>query len=192
MSTVMVFPAAIRTNRLLLRSWRPGDARRLKEAIDANLAHLQAWLPWAVEEPSPPEVVAARVETFAADFAAGVEWLYAMFRADEPEVIGGTGLHPRIGADGLEIGYWVAEAHTRQGYATEAARALTRVAFTQPQIQRVQIRCDPNNLASAGVPRRLRFRHISTLPNDAVTPTGTPRETMVWELTRAEFESRSA
>jgi RimJ/RimL family protein N-acetyltransferase len=38
------------TARLVLRRWRPADAALMKAAIDASLAHLQAWMPWANAE----------------------------------------------------------------------------------------------------------------------------------------------
>lgn len=182
-------PAFIPTERLLLRCWQPSDAPLLKATIDANLAHLQQWMPWAMHEPSSLDVITARIEKFATDFADGVDWVYGIFTPAGDTVLGGSGAHTRIGVDGLEIGYWIDATHTRKGYATEAAAAITRVAFTQPNVKRVQIRCDPNNVASAAVPRRLGYRHVETLIADGLTPTGMPRDTMIWEMTRAEFES---
>lgn len=191
MPTNLSLPHSIRTERLLLRCWRPSDALLLKAAIDANLDHLQAWMPWAIHEPSPASVIEERLRKFAADFEAGIDWAYAIFNPEESAVLGGTGAHRRIGDDGLEIGYWIDAASTRRGYATEAAAAITRTAFAQSSIQRTQIRCDPANIASAGVPQRLGYRHIATLPDDGLTPAGKPRDTMVWELTRGEFETRA-
>ncbi len=185
------FPPAIRTERLLLRPWTAVDAPLLKRAIDENLEHLRAWMPWAMDEPSPLDVIEARIAKFAADFAEGTEGIYAIFSADETIALGGTGLHARVD-DGLEIGYWIHGHHTRRGYATEAARALTAAAFEWPEVLQVQIRCDPQNVASAAVPRRLGFRHIETLQADTVTPVGAPRDTMVWQLTRHQFERDGA
>ncbi len=180
-------PECIATSRLVLRSWQVSDAPRLKAALDANLEHLRAWMPWAIGEPSPLPVIEERLARFAADFTAGSEWLFGIFSADEETLIGGCGLHPRIGLGSLEIGYWVQRVLCRRGYATEAAGALTETAFAHPEIERLEIRCDPRNVASAGVPRRLGYRHVATLQHDAVTPEGNPRPTMVWELTRDEF-----
>jgi RimJ/RimL family protein N-acetyltransferase len=75
---------------------------------------------------------------------------------------------------------------------TEAAEALTRLALQQPGIDRVQIRCDPENVASAAVPRRLRYRHLRTIPKATIKPSGEPRDSMVWELTRAELHHTSS
>jgi RimJ/RimL family protein N-acetyltransferase len=148
-------PRQIATARLVLRAWRPEDAPHLKHAIDSSLEHLRPWLPWAWDEPSPLEEIAARLARFTDNFATGKDWLYGIFTPDERTVIGGTGLHPRIGPGGVEIGYWIAVQQTHKGYATEVARALTMAAFALLEIERVEIRCDPRNVASANLPRQL-------------------------------------
>ena len=79
---------------------------------------------------------------------------------------------------------------TRRGFATEASDAAVRMALSLPGVDRVEIRCDPANGASAGVPRRLGFRYVTTLEKNATTPTGEPRDTMVWEMTRAALAAR--
>ena len=127
---------------------------------------------------------------FARQFDAGEEWLFAIWSRCDDALLGGAGLHTRIGEDGLEIGYWLQASATGQGFMTEAAEALTKVALQQPGIERVQIRCDPDNSASAAVPRRLGYRHVRTIPNAAIKPSGAPRDSMVWEITRDEFLNR--
>ncbi len=67
---------------------------------------------------------------------------------------------PFAAADYLEIGYWLDRQATGQGYATEAARALFDLARRVPGIAQVEIHCDPRNLPSAAVPRRLGFRLV--------------------------------
>src|SRR6266850_2395383 len=174
-------PNEIATQRLVLRRWRTTDAPLLKAAIDANLEHLQAWMPWALAEPSPLDVVEQRLALFEKQFDSGTEWLYGIRSRANDELLGGTGLHPRIGPEGLEIGYWLQASATGKGFATEAARALTEVALDQPGIERVQIRCDPHNVASAAIPKRLGYRHIVTIESEHLTPLGAKRDTMVWE-----------
>ncbi|WP_438018158.1 GNAT family N-acetyltransferase [Sorangium sp. So ce315] len=183
-------PARIQTARLTLRAWRPEDAPLIREAIDSSLAHLRPWIPWAVHEPSSMEATTALLGKFRDDFAAGRDFIYGIFTRDEREVLGGTGLHPRIGPDAIEIGYWLRETATRRGYATEAVARLTRVALEELGLGRVEIRCDPRNTASAAVPRRLGYRHVATLAASALTPSGEPRDTMVWAQTARELAER--
>jgi RimJ/RimL family protein N-acetyltransferase len=178
-------PEQIATSRLVLRPWRVEDAPVLKALIDANLDHLRAWMPWAMNEPSPVEAVAQRIELFAGHVREGSDFTVGIFLG--AQAIGGSGLHRRAGPDTLEIGYWIAASHTRRGFASEAATALTKVAFSMPHVERVQIRCDPRNVASASVPRKLGYAHVATLTDDTLTPTGEPRATMVWEIGRMNF-----
>ena len=181
-------PDRIETTRLILRPWSAADAPVLKALIDANLDHLRAWMPWAMNEPSPVEAIAERVEVFAGNVRDGTDFGVGVFLGDE--AIGGAGLHRRNGPDTLEIGYWTASAHTGRGYASEAAMALTSLAFTLPHIEHVQIRCDPHNTSSAAVPRKLGFSHVATLEADTLTPTGEPRATMVWQVSRTQWRTK--
>lgn len=181
----------IETARLVLRRWNAGDAARLKLLVDANLDHLRPWMPWAMQEPSPLEAIEERLERFERHHRDGLEWTMGIFLGSDDTLIGGAGLHPRIGPAALEIGYWIAEPHTRRGYATEAASALTAAAFALPHVEHVEIRCDPRNLASARVPDKLGYRHAETLTANTVTPTGEPRDTMVWTISRAEHAGQN-
>lgn len=190
--TAMRPPERIYTDRLVLQNWRTGDAQAMKAAIDGNLVHLQQWMPWAMQEPSDLSAIERRIEEFRDNFAAGREWLYGIFDHSTREVLGGTGLHPRIEPGGLEIGYWLRADQTGQGFATQAARALVRVGIVELGAEWIEIRCDPRNARSAAVPQRLGFRHTTTLERHTLTPTGEPRDTMVWQLTAADFAERGA
>jgi len=167
---------------MVLRCWMPDDAPNLKAAIDSSLEHLRRWMPWALDEPSELGQLTDRLTAFRAAFLSGDDFVYGIFDPAETEVLGGSGLHPRIGPGGLEIGYWIRADLLQRGLATEAARALTLAGLAIPGVGRIEIRCDPQNVASAAIPRRLGYRHRETHRSDATTPTGEPRDTMVFEL----------
>jgi RimJ/RimL family protein N-acetyltransferase len=150
-------PYRILTERLVLRCWDPGDAPLLKEAIDSSLENLGRWMPWAREEPTTIEEKAQLLRRFRGRFDLGKDFVYGIFDSDETEVVGGTGLHTRAGENALEIGYWIRDSRVGNGYATEATAALTRVAFEISGVDRVEIRVDPANTTSLGIPRRLGF-----------------------------------
>jgi RimJ/RimL family protein N-acetyltransferase len=174
-------PWRFETSRLVIRAWDVADAPALKNAIDGNLTWLQAWMPWAMAEPSPLATIVSRLETFRSDFAAGVEWPSAILNQDESRLLGGIGLHRTAASCVLELGYWVQASESGRGYVTEAVEAWTTLALALPGITRVVIHCDPRNAASIAVARRAGFHHRETMLAEAVTPTGEPRDTMVWE-----------
>jgi RimJ/RimL family protein N-acetyltransferase len=184
-------PRQVETPRLQLRAHEPNMAAQLKAAIDANLEHLQRWMPWAMNEPSSIQEIERRIEHFIATFETGPSWGYVMFLRGEERVVGGIGIHASVGPRALELGYWMDERYTGRGLATEATGALTELALSLPDVDRVEIRCDPNNVASAAIPRRLGYRYVTTLEKNTVTPTGAPRDTMVFELVRTERETPS-
>jgi RimJ/RimL family protein N-acetyltransferase len=130
---------------LILRPWNDDDAPALGRAIAESLEHLRLWMPWAADEPRTEEERRAwiREGTSRDDELLGM-WLGG-------EVVGGCGLHRRIGDDGLELGYWVHAAHLRKGIATEAVRQMTAMAFARPGIERVEIHHHPDNVASGRV-----------------------------------------
>lgn len=177
-------PNRIETERLVLRCWTPADAEKLRAAIDPSLDHLRRFMPWAMNEPRSMEETRALLLGFQERFEAGEDFTFGIFTIDESEVVGGTGLHRRIGQGGLEIGYWIRVDRTRQGLATEAARALTEVGLNAPGIERIQIHCDPENVASRRVPETLGYVLVETRRGDKQTPEGEPRDTLVFETRR--------
>ena len=170
----------IHTPRLVVRCWEPADAPLLKEAVDASLDHLRPWMPWAKDEPQSLEQKVELLRGFRGRFDLGEEFVYAIFDRDESRVLGGTGLHRRSDEGSREIGYWLRPDATGRGLMTEAAAALTRVAFDIDGVDRVEIHCDPQNTASAAVPRRLGYEHEATLRRRLAYPE--IRDTMIWTM----------
>ena len=125
-------PRRIESPRLVIRCWEPADVHLLIAAITESREHLRPWMPWIADEPRTVETRLALMDEWEAAWASGGDTIYGAFlRPDplapdaEPVVVGGTGLHHRLGPGGLEVGYWVHVRHTRQGFATEIARTMT-------------------------------------------------------------------
>ena len=175
-------PYRLTSERLLIRCWNPSDARLLKDAIDSSVDHLRPWMPWAGAEPTPLAEKVALLRRFRGAFDRGDDFIYGMFTPDEAEVVGGTGLHPRVGDDAFEIGYWVRASRAGSGLATEAAAALTHVAFALCGVDRVEIRVDPANERSAAIPRRLGFTQEATLRRRLIGRGGARRDAVVYTL----------
>lgn len=183
-------PYRIETERLIIRCWDPRDAPLLKEAVDSSVEHLRPWLPWAQDEPQPLEQKVQLLRRFRGEFDLGRDFVYGIFGADESEVVGGTGLHTRVGEGAFEIGYWIRASRPRQGLATEAVAALTWVAFAVCGADRIEIHVDPDNVASLGVPRKLGFHEEATLRRRLLAGDGAPkRDEVVLSLFCDEVEA---
>jgi RimJ/RimL family protein N-acetyltransferase len=114
-------------------------------------------------------------------FDRGDNFDYGLWNDAETRLVGGAGLHPRLGLGRLEIGYWVGAGWLRRGFASSAARALTRTAFELPEIEEVHIRCDEANIASARVPRTLGFQLMRIVDDEVSAPAEVGRS-MDWVL----------
>ncbi len=194
MSQTLNGPAyRIHTARMIIRCWHPADATLLKTAIDTNLDHLRPWMPWAMQEPTPLPEKIKRLRRMRGEFDLDQDFIYGIFNMEETQVIGGTGLHTRIGDDAREIGYWIDKDHLNQGLATEASAALTKVAFEIEKVDRVEIHCDPQNVRSATVPKKLDFLHEGNLKRRITDSEGKYRDTMIWSLFAPDYpDSMSA
>jgi RimJ/RimL family protein N-acetyltransferase len=182
-------PYRIETERLVIRCYEPRDAPLLKEAVDSSLEHLRDWMQWALRAPLTLEENIQLLKQFRSAFDAGEDFTCGIFSADEQELLGGTGLMPRTGPGGLEIGYWVRASATRQGIVTESTAALTRVGFEVCCADRIEIRVDPDNEASLGVPRKLGFVHEATLRRRLPVSEGEPlRDVTIWTMFCEDFD----
>lgn len=182
-------PYVIRTERLTIRCWEPRDAALLKDALDTSLEHLRPWMPWALDEPKPLEEKIDLLRRFRGLFDLGQDFVYGVFDRDEGEVVGGSGLHTRVGDDALEIGYWLRASAVGRGLARETTAALTVAAFRVCEVDRVELHVDPANEPSLRVPRALGFaeeaRLRRRLPSGA---DGIPRDMVVFTLFRDELQ----
>ena len=176
----------IETNRLVVRCYNPSDAVMLAESITENIEHLRPWMPWVHSEPEALEEKVARLKRFRGMFDLGQNFVYGIFNPKDTRLLGGTGLHPRLGAEELEIGYWIHKDFVNQGLVTESTAALIRVAFELIHVHRIEIHCDPANVASAAIPRKLGFRHEGTLRAKTRFLEGWS-DSMIWGLLETDY-----
>lgn len=181
-------PYSLRTERTVVRCWHPLDARLLKAAVDANLDHLRPWMPWAKHEPTDLAAKVSFLRHCRGTFDLDQDYTFGIFDEGETRVLGGCGLHDRVGSGALEIGYWIHHQWLGQGYATEVAGALTRTAFDFHGVRRVEIRCDGRNQASARIAEKLGYQLEATRWAVDYDCADKPRHTMIWVMHRSMVE----
>lgn len=168
-------------NGLLIRQFDEDDAADLAEAVSDSLEHLRPFMPWIASEPMTVEARQAMIS----EWNEGDDGLFCGLFANG-RVVGGAGLHRRVGPNGLEIGYWIRVDEVRKGYASAASAALTDVAFTDPAIDFVVIKHDAANTASGGIPRKLGFTRIDDEQVEKTAPATTGVH-WVWRVTREQW-----
>jgi RimJ/RimL family protein N-acetyltransferase len=181
-------PDELRTERLVLRPYRPVDAAALFEAVEESRGRLRLWLDW-VDEFRTPEHARYYVSGAAHDWARRHDLFFGLFDAGG-SYLGNAGLHNiDWSLRSFEIGYWLREGAVGHGYAQEAVRRLTRFAFEELAANRVEIRCDPRNERSRRVAERLGFVFEGCLRNSRQDPQGRPRDTAVYALVPEDWRT---
>jgi RimJ/RimL family protein N-acetyltransferase len=182
----------IETERLVIRCWSPEDAPRLRKALDECDSHLRPYIPFMKDEPRTLEQTAHWLRGHRASFDLGQMYRYAIFDANEENLLGENMLLSRVGPGGLEIGYWTHKDAIGKGIATETSSVLIRWAFEFEKMDRVEIMCAPENAASACIPAKLGFTHEVTLKQRAHDSNGDLCDLMVWSLFASDYASSPA
>ena len=179
---------------VLLRRLTISDAAAVANAVAENLEHLKPWMPWANAESADVRFQRRRLVEADAQWARAADFGYGLFGDTDARMLGAFGLTARRGPRTLEIGYWLCADVTRRGLSTRSVEALTDVALSQRNIERVLVYCDEANHASAAIPRRLGYRlsRTVTVPAEATAETGRQLEFVVSPAEWRELRSASA
>jgi RimJ/RimL family protein N-acetyltransferase len=111
------------------------------------------------------------------------EWGYHLFiHAKERALIGEGGYKGRPDKEGIvEIGYAIIPDYRRRGLAFEAARGLTRHAFSHAEVNCVQAHTLPDGTASINLLKKLGMKFVGAFndPEDG--------EVLRWSMERKEY-----
>jgi [ribosomal protein S5]-alanine N-acetyltransferase len=167
-------PEVIDLQRLRLRRPRLADAPAIFEyASDPEVARYADW-PISASLESVTERLRLRDE----EWGSGEEFHWVVTLPPEDRAIGAIAC--TISGHAAEFGFLFARRFWRNGYATEAARAIVAWVFSVPSVWRLTATCDTENLASArvleksglereGILRRAILRpNLSSEPRDAL------------------------
>jgi RimJ/RimL family protein N-acetyltransferase len=93
------------------------------------------------------------------------EWLGRLMVLDDPiggrQVVGSIGFHGPPDAQGrAEVGYRVEPGHRRQGYASEAVRALFDWAYRTHGVTRFVASISPDNEPSLNLAKQFGFKQV--------------------------------
>lgn len=124
--------------------------------VMANYDHLYEWSPW-VNESLSLEGIKEFYKRTLLKFANSEDeiGLNIVFKG---EIVGGTGFHEINRRDkSAEIGYWLAKDATGKGLMTKSVIRLLDYAFDEMKLNRIAIKCVPENIKSRAIPERLGF-----------------------------------
>ena len=148
-------PARLETERLILRRYEPDDLQALRDAVDSSLDTIRRWMPNTTRELSGD--LGLWLRDARRQFDEGERFAYGLFTRADGTFVGHISAIP--GDDGcVEFGYWAHASFMRQGFVSEAVRALVRPGIGD----RFVIYCSPENEASMGVARTCGFTLVET------------------------------
>lgn len=185
---LMDFPDSFDTERLTIRAPRVEDAAEVIEAVIESLNELRPWMPWAKDAPTL-DGTRIRLRQAMAHWITRQDMPLHIYLKGTSTFVMGSGLHRMDWESGkFEIGYWVRTKFMGQGFVTEAVNGITVYAFKELHANRVEIRCDAENIRSAAVAKRCGFLLEGILRHDALDVEGQLRSTRVYsKLTPNEF-----
>ncbi|ANY17216.1 GNAT family N-acetyltransferase [Bordetella pseudohinzii] len=144
----------IRTEGLVLRSFRDRDAEDFARAARESVETVGRWMPWCTAAFSEGDA-RSWFRQCRASQRAGTGYELGVFSAQSGELLGGAALNA-IQRHNLfcNLGYWVRQSAQGQGVASRALRALLPFAFDVLGLQRVEIVVAVGNMPSEAVARK--------------------------------------
>jgi ribosomal-protein-alanine N-acetyltransferase len=167
-----MLPATFETPRLVARLPVPGDAS-LVFASYATRPEVSRYMIWK------PHLELATTEAFISECiaaaTAGTRLPYVLAERHAPEALIGM-LEARPQAHKVDLGYVLTPSVWGRGYMPEAISVFTALALSRPEIFRVQVFCDVENVPSqrtlekAGFSREGRHERFLVHPNLSPEP----------------------
>lgn len=184
-------PTSFSSDRLLLRCYQPGDGAVYYQMLQENRAHLYEFLPAYVQAVQNAEEVEVLFRRLMADWHLRHLFIFGLWEKATGAYVGESYLaNADWEAPRIEVGYFIAQAHTGKGYATEAARAAIRYAFERLNVTRVDLRCAADNLASQQVAERCGFVQEGRFRQHHRKKDGTLVDMLWYGLLREEWQEQ--
>jgi ribosomal-protein-alanine N-acetyltransferase len=151
----------IETERMTLRLPQHGDFRAWTTLRDQSAPFLTPWEPvWAADHLSR-KAFTNRIYWANRSTSQGTALPLLLIRREDAALLGAITLDNirRGPSQAGTLGYWMGQAHARQGYMREAILSVVHHAFTVMDLSRVEAACLPENAASRGVLEKCGFKY---------------------------------
>ncbi|MEJ4045317.1 GNAT family N-acetyltransferase [Erwinia sp. SLM-02] len=172
----------------IMREFEDADAAAFALAVNQSLDTLLPWMTWAHKNYTEDE---ARLWFHLTQLQRqqGTANELGLFAADG-RLLGGAGI--RYSSNPLipcSLGYWVRSSEQRQGIASNAVLRLASHAFSQPDIDVIEILAAERNIASRTVAEKVGAKTIAIRYGLIVLDSG-PVSTVIYHLHRPSPEER--
>jgi len=160
------------------------DAEHIFKAIDSQREYLGKWLPF-VEFTKSVKDSLDYVDSVVTMPEECKEWQFAVFCGDDFAGLAGFKGTDRLNRKS-EIGYWLCEKFQNRGIMTDSVNTLIKFGFSELGLNRIQIKCAPENVKSNKIPQRLGFTLEGIERASEFVKEGVFRDANVWSLLKKE------
>ena len=161
------------------------NASEIYKFENENRAFFESTLPSRGDDYYVPSNFENIIDSICEEQQAEVLYMN-IIRNESNEMVGRINLFP-IQTEpynrAFELGYRIGEAHQGKGYASEAVKILTKLAFDTYGIDYIQALTSPNNIASQIILIKTGYVFIKRIPND-VEVNGAFEDSIVFESVR--------
>lgn len=151
----------IETERLTLRQPALTDHREWAGLRKSSADFLTPWEPTWADDHLVRKGFSNRVYWAQRSIAQGTALPLFLIRRADNTLLGAITLDNirRGPAQAGTLGYWIGEAHARQGYMREAILGVVHHAFERLDLSRIEAACLPENHASRGLLEKSGFKY---------------------------------
>lgn len=167
------------------------NAQIVFNAVIKNKEEFRKWLPFP-DKTNRVEDSFSFLLSVQKGFEQNESGEYFIFEKDTGDFCGLVGMFHRknVHDDYYEIGYWQIKEKCGKGYMTEAVQALEKFLF-ENGVNRVEIRNDTRNIASANIPKRLGYHLDGVLRQTGYAPYFNDWcNTNVWSKLKSEYRQK--
>ena len=168
-----------------IRRFCSNDRASLFAAVRESITELCQWMVWCHPQYSADEV-SAFIAGCDAAWTSGERYSFAIYDRLDGAILGSVGLSAIDRRHQLaNLGYWVRTGRTRRGVATAAVDLAARFAFTQTNLQRLEMIIPVENEASLRVAKRTGATREGTL-RSRILLNGSPHDAALFSLVRSD------
>ena len=188
------FPTPFESERLLLRSYRPGDGRWFYAMSVKNREHLSRFEADNVATNVASEEAAKElVGELEAAWKAHSCFFIGAFEKLTGEFVAQIYVGPvDWNLPEFQVGYFADIDHEGQGFVTEGVRAVLAILFEKLNAHRVRLECNESNLRSIRVAERCGMTREGYLRENRHNPDGKYSSSYIYGLLKAEFKANAA
>ncbi|GAB3263984.1 GNAT family N-acetyltransferase [Chitinimonas naiadis] len=171
-----------------IRPFRTGDTAAFFAAVKESIPTLSPWLSWchaAYSETEAELYVAGRVSAW---HAAQGSYSFVIEDTADQTLLGSVGLSAvqDLFLNQANVGYWIRSSATGRGAVTHAVQLVSRFAFEQLGLTRLEIGALVDNVASRRVAEKAGYQYEALLRNGLLSR-GEARDSVLYSLIPADL-----